>query len=505
MRKKKTKAKLTKIDYIIIAIVVCLLGVLIFSISTDKNNNAEKPTSLKDLEHGKIGVITGSTFETYVKNYMPEAKPYYYNNYADMVAGVNNNVIDGFLIEEVLANLQQRKNVNIDFLDETLYVVEAAVAIKPDQEGEELRVDFNKFLNEMKEDGTLEQLTNDWTQNSATKEPFDYKTLKGTRTIKLATSAILEPFEFHKDGLVTGLSIDLIEKYCMDRGYALEVEDIEFGGIVAALASGKYDMATASITPTEERKKSIKFSDIYLRNNIVMAIKGDDVTDEKSFLETIKDSLYRNFIEENRYELIIDGILTTLEITIFSAILGTLLAFGICIFRRSDSTLADTICKGYVKLFQGTPIIVVLMVFFYVVFSKSKISGVVVAIIAFSLNEAAYISEMMRSGIESVDKGQREAALTLGFSERQAFYNYIFPQAISKIIPVYKGEIIALLKGTSVVGYIAVQDLTKMGDIIRSRTYEAFFPLIVIAIIYFLLSWILARFIEILTDALLKK
>ena len=115
-----------------------------------------------------------------------------------------------------------------------------------------------------------------------------------------------------------------------------------------------------------------------------------------------------------------------------------------------------------------------------------------VAVIGFSLNFAAYTSETLRSGIESIDAGQREAALALGFSENQSFFRFIFPQAAVRQMPVYRGEIISLLKNTSVVGYIAIQDLTKMSDIIRSRTYEAFFPLIVTAVIYFILAFIIS-------------
>ena len=132
------------------------------------------------------------------------------------------------------------------------------------------------------------------------------------------------------------------------------------------------------------------------------------------------------------------------------------------------------------------------MILYYVVFGKSGMGAVWVAIIGFSLNFAAYASEILRSGIDSVDGGQREAALALGFSENQAFFRFIFPQAVCRQLPVYRGEVISLLKSTSVVGYIAIQDLTKMSDIIRSRTYEAFFPLIATAIIYFLLAYIIS-------------
>lgn len=116
--------------------------------------------------------------------------------------------------------------------------------------------------------------------------------------------------------------------------------------------------------------------------------------------------------------------------------------------------------------------------------------------IGFSLNFAAYTSETLRSGIESIDSGQREAALALGYSEHQAFFRFIFPQAAVWQLPVYRGEIISLLKNTSIVGYIAIQDLTKMSDIIRSRTFEAFFPLIVTAIIYFILAWIISLILK---------
>ena len=119
-----------------------------------------------------------------------------------------------------------------------------------------------------------------------------------------------------------------------------------------------------------------------------------------------------------------------------------------------------------------------------------------VAVIAFTLNLGAYGSEIMRSGIDSIDGGQREAALALGYTERQAFFDFIFPQAAVYILPVYRGELVNLLKSTSVVGYIAIQDLTKVSDIIRSRTYEAFFPLIATALIYFLLAWVISLLVK---------
>ena len=121
------------------------------------------------------------------------------------------------------------------------------------------------------------------------------------------------------------------------------------------------------------------------------------------------------------------------------------------------------------------------------------------------MNFGAYASEIMRSGIEGIDVGQREAALALGYTENQAFFKFIFPQAAVRFLPVYRGEIVSLLKSTSIVGYIAIQDLTKMSDIIRSRTYEAFFPLIATAIIYFVLAWIISLMLKFVLKAVDKR
>jgi len=220
--------------------------------------------------------------------------------------------------------------------------------------------------------------------------------------------------------------------------------------------------------------------------------QGSGTEESKGFFESVKESFEKNFITEERWKLILEGIGTTCAITLLTVLFGSILAFAICMFRRVNSSLAGVICNVYVKLLQGTPMVVLLMILYYVVFGKSGIDAIWVAVIGFSLNFGAYGSEIMRSGIESIDGGQREAALALGFTENQGFFKFIFPQAAVRFLPVYRGEIISLLKNTSIVGYIAIQDLTKMSDIIRSRTFEAFFPLIATAVIYFILAWLIS-------------
>jgi polar amino acid transport system substrate-binding protein len=141
-------------------------------------------------------------------------------------------------------------------------------------------------------------------------------------------------------------------------------------------------------------------------------------------------------------------------------------------------------------------VLVLLMLIFYVVFASVNISPVFVAVIAFGMNFAAYISEIFRAGVQSIDRGQTEAAIAIGFTPAQSFVHIILPQTIQRILPVYKGEFISLVKMTSIVGYIAVQDLTKASDIIRSRTFDAFFPLIIVAVLYFGIAWVLTLALE---------
>ena len=212
---------------------------------------------------------------------------------------------------------------------------------------------------------------------------------------------------------------------------------------------------------------------------------------ELTFLQGITDSFYSNIIEEQRYILILDGLKVTIIISILATLFGTLLGSLVCYMRMSKNRLLQGVSGVYISILRGTPVLVVLMIIFYVVFASVDIDPVAVAIIAFGLNFAAYVSEMFRTGIESIDRGQTEAGIALGFTKVKTFIHIVMPQAVQRILPVYKGEMIALVKMTSIVGYIAVQDLTKAGDMIRSRTFDAFFPLIMVAVLYFLISWLL--------------
>ena len=210
----------------------------------------------------------------------------------------------------------------------------------------------------------------------------------------------------------------------------------------------------------------------------------------------VAESFSNNLIVEDRYRMILDGLQVTLLITLCAAVLGTLLGGLVCWMRMSRWKWLQQVARVYIDLMRGTPVLVLLMLMYYVVMAPVDATGIVVAIVTFAMNTAAYISEMLRTTIQGIDRGQTEAGLALGFTPRQTFLKIVLPQVVRAVMPVYQGEIVSLLKGTSIVGYIAVADMTRASDLIRSRTFDAFFPLIVTAVIYFVVAWLIGLLLQ---------
>ena len=220
-------------------------------------------------------------------------------------------------------------------------------------------------------------------------------------------------------------------------------------------------------------------------------------------MQELKSSFISNFIDDNRWRYITDGLKITLLVTVFAVLIGVVLGFLIAIVRTThDKTgklkILNAICKVYLTVIRGTPVVVQLMIIYFIIFGSVDISKVVVAIVAFGINSGAYVAEIFRSGIMSIDNGQFEAGRSLGFNYAQTMMYIVMPQAVKNVLPTLCNEFISLLKETSVSGYIALQDLTKGGDIIRSRTYDAFMPLIAVALIYLAMVMIFTKLVSLL-------
>ncbi len=220
-------------------------------------------------------------------------------------------------------------------------------------------------------------------------------------------------------------------------------------------------------------------------------------------LQTFQERFYDNFIKDDRWNYIWEGLTVTLRVTLFAVILGIVIGFLIAIIRSTyDKTgkmkLLNFICSVYLTVIRGTPVVVQLLIIYFVIFGSVDINKIAVAIMAFGINSGAYVAEIFRSGIMSIDNGQFEAGRSLGFNYTQTMRYIVMPQAFKNVLPALGNEFIVLLKETSVSGYIALQDLTKGGDIIRSRTYDAFMPLLAVALIYLVMVMIFTKLVNIL-------
>lgn len=220
------------------------------------------------------------------------------------------------------------------------------------------------------------------------------------------------------------------------------------------------------------------------------------------------DSFNQNFIEQDRWKYLLNGLLTTLFITFFAVLLGMLLGFLVAIIRSTylrtkRMLIPDIICRVYLTVIRGTPVVVQLLIIYFVIFGSVNINKVLVAVLAFGINSGAYVAEIVRGGIMAVDDGQLEAGRSLGLSYRQTMIHIVIPQAFKTVLPALANEAIVLLKETSVAGYIAIADLTKGGDIIRSQTFSPFLPLISVAVIYLVLVMFLTSLVNVLERRIL--
>ena len=209
-------------------------------------------------------------------------------------------------------------------------------------------------------------------------------------------------------------------------------------------------------------------------------------------MEAFLQKLYDTFIYDDRWKYLTNGLITTLVITFFAVLLGLLLGFLVAFVRSThDKTgklkVLNFFAKIYLTVIRGTPVMVQLLIIYYVIFASMRVDKIFVGVLAFGINSGAYVAEIVRSGIMSIDPGQFEAGASLGLNYPKTMMYIIMPQAFKNVLPALANECIVLLKETSVAGYIALEDLTKGGDIIRSVTYEAFLPLIAVALIYLIL------------------
>lgn len=477
--------------------VILLTALMLLTLTACGQKNADQApdkviSGVDDLEGAKIGVQIGTVGDTYASDYEGDdagTEVARYNKGADAVQALKQNKIDCVIIDEQPALAFVDKNPELKILDEEFTNEDYAICVA--KGNDELLDKINGALDELKQDGTLESIINNYIGVDAGKTPYvsSDDVIRDNGTLTMATNAAFPPYEYYENGTIVGIDADMAQAIADKLGMNLVISDMEFDSIIAAVQSGKADFGAAGLTVTEDRLKNINFSEFYTTAKQVIIVNTGEGANQQSLVEKFKQV----FIEKDRWQYIPKGLRNTLIITFFAGVIGIILGFLFAIIRvandRNDEKklgirVLNAIVKVYLTIFRGTPMMVQLLIMYYVIFASVKANPIMTAVLAFGLNSGAYVAEAIRAGIMSVEIGQFEAGRSLGFTYGQTMIHIILPQAVKNALPAMCNEFIALLKESSIVGYIGLIDLTKAGDIIRSNTYEAFMPLIAVALVY---------------------
>lgn len=455
----------------------------------------DRITSISQLNNPsyRVGVGIGAAHEAELRKELPDAKIVYIEG-TEYINSVQTGKVDAYASDRKVLKIAIDNGVKgVRLLDGTVGDdIPIAVGISEKSSIPDLKDKVNEFIKQIKSDGTLDDMYNRWFEEDSETMPDIPVSSSPSVHLKVGTTGIVKPYTYYSGTELNGFDIELAKRFAAWLNADIEFKVYDYGAIVMAAKSGDVDCVMANLNVTDERKEAMLFSEPIMINQVGLIVKDtQSMSPGAEVISDIQESFEKTFIRENRWKLFVSGTCTTLIITVFSILFGTVLGFCVFMACRNGNPVATNITRFAIWLVQGMPMVVLLMILYYIIFGNIEISGVLVAIVGFTLVFGAGVYGMLKVGVGAVEKGQMEGALALGYSGNMAFFKVILPQAIPHILPVYKGEIVSLLKATAIVGYIAVQDLTRMGDLIRARTYEAFFPLIAVAVVYFMLAAIL--------------
>lgn len=409
------------------------------------------------------------------------------NSESDAIQALRQGFSDVYACDEVVITSETMKRLGIKKAFRGEEAFDVAYALR--KGNPELMEALNTFL----ASAPLEDIVDFWTNGGpAVPDPFADASLEGA-PLRCISAANIDPVCYVGEGNQwKGFDADILRRFANSQGRPLKLTVQDLSAAIIALQTAQADIVSGSIFVTEERKKSVDFSVPYLSSH-----PGYYVQDKNNGGGMgLGKRLRMNLLTESRWKLIVDGLRGTAKITLMAILLGTLLGAGVCAAKRSRKNWLRSAAGFYGTLIQGTPTLVLLLIMFYVVFAGSGINATMIAIITFALGFASSSGNIFNNAISSVPQGQTEAGLSLGFTPFRTFIGIVFPQALRCGLPLYTGECVSLLKSTSIVGYIAIRDLTKASDLIRSRTFDALIPLLIVTILYFLLAWLLRKLLN---------
>lgn len=476
--------KLKRLAFLMVLILCLVSGCA----KTTEKPNFERPEELNDARY-TVAAKVGAASEPYVAKVFPNAVEKQFAEINNMVIALEGGQVDAIVFTRAqLERILDEKPDTFRILDDPIGETDIHMVISTNTAVPNLERDVNAFLKAKQADGTLKKMHQYWIVEHNMKLPELPEPQNLTKKLVVGTLGTSIPLSFYADNELTGFDIELMKRFSSEYGYAIEYRVENMVSLLSDAEFGKIDLISGSVMYTKERAERVIFPETPLYSLPVSVMVRNEQRTATGFLATLEESFEKTLIREDRYKMILGGLKVTLILAVGSLICGTMLGFFFCLLKRSKNRLISTLMNAFIALMAGLPIVLTLMICFYIIFSGTGLNEIIVAIIAFSVDFGCYTAITLNSGIESVPHGEIEAAEALGLSKLQIYRRIILPQAIRKVFGVYTRQVVSLIKSTSIVGYIAVQDLTKVSDIIRARTYEAFFSLIFTAAIYFLIA-----------------
>ena len=473
---------------------LALIALLLTGCADNKNKTLTL-NSEADIRGKTVAVMAGSIYD-FEMSKRSDVTVTRFSSAPDVVAALTSGYANVMKDDEISLSPGDLRRQNLRIAFRCAESFDIAFAFRKD-DAETVGL-FNTFFDELRADGTYDTIFHRWfdTEDPDTVSLPSIEAIAEGQPLRVVTHSMMAPLCFRKGELWTGFEIELLKRFAAYAKRPINISLLDAASGSAALQSGLADVWSGSIFITEERSKMVLFTEPYYQCHPAYFVYDGERAGSVGFWQEVKESFYKNFIHEKRWHFLVDGLEETIIIAILSLLFGTLLAAVICWMRMNRRRVLRYVAATYIDIMRGVPLLVILMLMFYVVLAPTGLDATAVAVISFALVFAAYVSEIFRTAIMSIGKGQTEAGVALGFTPLQTFIYIVLPQAAKAAMPVYKGEAVSLFKNTSIVGYIAIQDLTKASDLIRSRTFDAFFPLLIISIIYFILAWLLGKLLD---------
>ncbi len=452
-----------------------------------------------DLAGLRVAVATGSCYELDLSA-REDLELLRFNTEADLLQSLLNKKADVAVADEVLFNSVIRRECGIKIALEGEDAFPTGFVFRKDEP--ELVNAMNAVQKRMEADGSMQRLKDFWLTDAFAEAKTYTHILPETsgKPLRVATASSFAPISFCIEDEWYGLEADLLRELAKELHRPIEFTLHETASAMLAVKSGAADVLCGCIFITPEREEQFAFSQAYHAYHPAYFVRDPEANRTRgNFLASIWSSIEKNLITENRWKYITSGLMVTLWISLLAILLGSVLGVGLYAMAVSRKKWMRGFARVYNGFMAGIPDLVLLLILFYVVFAGTSVSVELVSVICFALLFASSVSEVYATSLEAVPRGQTEAGLALGFTRLQTFFHIVFPQALHYGLPLYKGHCVALLKGTAIVGYIAVQDLTRAGDLIRARTFDAVIPLLVVTLLYFLLVWLIGKFLTLLT------